>query len=428
MITGKGIGALAAALAIYFLARLTQVGWLYLVDAILWGALVLGLIMPFVGVAFITGRRTASSKDIHKTGGRLSEGDRVKITISLKNGMFYPRFFHSVKYDSPIVGPTGSEQRFFVAQLPGAGALPVESTVEAYQRGLHQLGPVRLESSVPFGFLRKKRTLVGEDPILVLPRVYPLHRLSLVDGLSGWASNARISRNGMDQSGSRPYVPGDSRRMVHWRNTARSGRLMVKEVEDQTNRMVHIMFSPGALLGYDRETNFEYAIKLVVSVADYALRNRVPVQIWGSNINGTTFAAPGSEADVAGIARSWKTLLETLAIAQPTEQDSISDGLINLPMGANLFVVLSADDKSGHTTLNRALAQAGDTIVVQLEDFGGPETGENLTSPLVQSGASVISCRPGGLEQTLATIENVSNTAEILGSEDAQSLSLAGDD
>ena len=203
---------------------------------------------------------------------------------------------------------------------------------------------------------------------------------------------------------------------------------MVKEVEDQTNRMVHIMFDTGALLGHGRETNFEYAIKLVVSVADYALRNRVPVQIWGSNIYGATYAAPGSEADVAGIALSWKTLLETLAISEPTDQDPIGNGLINLPMGANLFVVLSGDDQSGHTTLNRALAQAGDTIVVQLEDFGKPEDGETPTGQLVQPGASVISCRPGGLEQTLTAIENVSYSAEIPGYEKAESMSLAGDD
>jgi hypothetical protein len=37
MITGKGIGFLIAAIALFFLGRLTQVGWLYLIDAVLWG-------------------------------------------------------------------------------------------------------------------------------------------------------------------------------------------------------------------------------------------------------------------------------------------------------------------------------------------------------------------------------------------------------
>ena len=426
MITGKGVGALLAAFAIYFLARLTQVGWLYLVDAIFWGALILALIMPWVGVAFISARRSATTNNSQKTGGQLFEGDLVKITISLKNRLFYPRFFHSVLYDSPIAGPNGAEQRFFIAHLPGSGALPVESTVEAYQRGLHHLGPVKLESSVPFGFFRKRRSLSGPEPLLVLPRVYPLKRLILVDGLDGWSATARASRNAMELAGSRPYVHGDSRRMVHWRNTARAGRLMVKETEDQTNRTLHIMFDSGDLWGNGRETNFEYAIKLVVSVADYALKNKVPVCVWGSRLLGSNFAAPGSFADLKGVTLAWPDLLELLAVAQPAGRDAMGQGLANLPTGANLFVIVSADDGPSHQSLNRALARSGETVVVRLEGFGEPQSSEDSARSLEQAGASVLTCNPGGLEQTLTDIENLGRSNELRSYEALAGMSAAG--
>ena len=74
MITAKGAGVLTAAVAIYALARLSQVGWLYLVDAVFWGALALALVMPWLGVVFISAHRSASPADKEKTGGRLSEG------------------------------------------------------------------------------------------------------------------------------------------------------------------------------------------------------------------------------------------------------------------------------------------------------------------------------------------------------------------
>ena len=45
-ITGKAIGFLIAAIVLYFLAGLTQVGWLYLVDSVLWG------IFALSGLAF----------------------------------------------------------------------------------------------------------------------------------------------------------------------------------------------------------------------------------------------------------------------------------------------------------------------------------------------------------------------------------------
>ena len=427
MITGKGVGALASACAIYLLARLTQVGWLYLVDAIFWGALALALIVPWFGVVFISAHRSASTKDNQKSGGPFSEGDPVTITIALKNRLFYPRFFHSIKYDSPIAGPDGAKQWFFIAYLPGSGLLPLESTVEAYRRGLHDLGPVVLESSAPFGFFLKKRTLSGPEPFLVLPRVYPLNRLVLVDGLEGWSVNARTSRNGLDLAGSRFFVQGDSRRMVHWRNTARSGRLMVKETEDQTNRTVHIMFDSGDVWGSGRETNFEYAIKLAASVANYALKNRVPVRVWGSNFRGSNFAAADSSTDLEGVTLAWSDLLESLAVAQPAGRAALVEGLANLPTGANLFIVLSADDVQSHENLIRALAHSGETVVVRLEGFGEPQSPGYSANSLQQAGSSVVTCNPGGLEQTLSDIENLGRSNDFGSYAALTGMTSAGD-
>ena len=249
MITGKGAGVLTAAVAIYALARLSQVGWLYLVDAVFWGALVLAFIMPWLGVAFISARRQVAPTGGSNTGGRVSEGDLLDIKISLKNRLFYPRFFHSINFSSPLAGPEKAEQRFFVAQLSGSQTMMLETTVEAYQRGINHLGPVKLESSAPFGLFRRRVTLSETQQMLVLPRVYPLKRLFLVDGQDAQSTKTRTSRSGQDLVGSRPYVQGDSPRMVHWRNTARAGRLMVKETEDQTDQTLQIMFECGDLYG-----------------------------------------------------------------------------------------------------------------------------------------------------------------------------------
>ena len=58
MITTRGAGFLALAIALFFLARLTQVGWLYLLDSILWGALILSAILPWLATLFLSAQRS----------------------------------------------------------------------------------------------------------------------------------------------------------------------------------------------------------------------------------------------------------------------------------------------------------------------------------------------------------------------------------
>ena len=48
---------MAAAVALFFLARLTQVGWVYLLDSVLWGALLLSVILPWLNTLFLAAQR-----------------------------------------------------------------------------------------------------------------------------------------------------------------------------------------------------------------------------------------------------------------------------------------------------------------------------------------------------------------------------------
>ncbi len=323
MITAKGTGFLVAAVAIYLLARLSQVGWLYLIDAVLLGMLFLSAVVPWVSVAFVRATRTAEpASDRHpgrkRPGGppgklaRLSveEEEPVRIKALLHNRAFFPRFFSFLYYDSPL-GPAESRlQRFFLAHLPGSATTTLESTIEASRRGLHFLGPMTLESTAPFGMFRRRRTLSEATPILVLPMVYPLQRLLVVDGIGGRTTQPRLSRSGMDPVGSRPYVHGDSRRMIHWRNTARAGRPMVKESEEQTDQALHVLFDAVHVWGEDKDTTLEYGIKLAASVANYALINEVSVTVWGGALAGVVLAHDHSRT---GNTVEWDELLEALA-------------------------------------------------------------------------------------------------------------------
>ena len=89
-----------------------------------------------------------------------------------------------------------------------------------------------------------------------------------------------------DPMGSRHYFPGDPRRHIHWRNTTRMGRLMVKEFEDAQDPTLDLLYDTTHVYGEGKDTTLEYAIKLMASAAHYSVRNQGSVRVWGGRAQG----------------------------------------------------------------------------------------------------------------------------------------------
>ena len=191
--------------------------------------------MPWLSIACLEARRKLSwgengegpegfySGTSGETSGGLAEGETVQIDLALRNRGFWPKFFLSLSYRCTLAAPEDREFRFFVSKLAGSSEFALPAAVVAYQRGMHSLEPVVVDASAPFGLFRRRSRLGQTFQVLVYPRVYPLSHLHLVDGLTGERIQAQKSRLGLETTGSRPYVPGDPRRHIHWRNTARMG-------------------------------------------------------------------------------------------------------------------------------------------------------------------------------------------------------------
>ena len=396
MITAKGVGFLIAAFLVFFLARLTQVGWLYLVDALLWGIVLLSALLPWLGVAFLEGHRKLSWEG--KGGGSdgPAEGEPVQIDLSLRNRGFWPKFFLSLSSRCDLAAPEERQLRFFLSKLAASSELPLPATVAAYQRGVHSLEPVLADSSAPFGLFRRRAWLDQAQPVLVYPRIYPLNRFCLVDGLAGEVIQAQKSRLGLETAGSRPYFPGDPRRHIHWRNTARAGRLMVREFEDPKDHTLHLLFDATQSWGEGPESSLEYSIKLVASVGNYARLHRVPVQVWGGNANAGQLA----EAD-------WQRLLKSLALVELGQGPSLPQSLSKLPAGSSAFAVCSAGDRQTARAVRLAGSNLNRLVVVALEEFGEPDSCDDLWDDLACNRIQVIRCRPGSLPQALKQLESL---------------------
>jgi uncharacterized protein (DUF58 family) len=99
----------------------------------------------------------------------------------------------------------------------------------------------------------------------------------LVRDLEGQVSK-KITNNDIAFHALRPYVPGDDRRYVHWRTSARIGQLMVRQFEETRRSQVTMILASRSDL-YASDEEFELAISVTASIAAQVIRDGVQMNV-----------------------------------------------------------------------------------------------------------------------------------------------------
>ena len=153
-----------------------------------------------------------------------------------------------VPVDRSISGGTGLYPRGFFPRVPGRSRARVRWEAMAPRRGRYRFRSFDLVTRSPFGLL-ERRVLGGEPAtITIYPAVGHLTRRwqHIHREASETRRGSRHDRSLQQQEyhGLRDYRPGDSPRWVHWRTSARIGKLMVKEFEQQHEQDLALLIDP----------------------------------------------------------------------------------------------------------------------------------------------------------------------------------------
>lgn len=152
------------------------------------------------------------------------------------------------------------------------------------KRGIYRWSGIRVRSTDSLGIVTVSRRYEASPMELV---VYPAQipfGLDLV-ALSGWGANqADQGRNrgtGLEPRGVREFRAGDSLRFVHWRTTARTGQLQVKEFETgfNTNLAILIQQTAGTEVGTGAYTTLEAMCGHAAYLADVMLQRGSPIHL-----------------------------------------------------------------------------------------------------------------------------------------------------
>ena len=182
--------------------------------------------------------------------------------------------------------------RFLVPPLAAGATARAAYRIPTRRRGRYQVGPLLVRASDPFGLLTRTVANIGEAEVLVRPRIHdiapPVAVGSRVSAESAAAARRSVGSDLGDEFLTlREYEVGDDLRRVHWRSTARTGELMIRQNEARwrSNATVVLDVHPD---GHDDES-FELAVEAAASIVTRLVRlqRRVDVVTSAGAVLGT---------------------------------------------------------------------------------------------------------------------------------------------
>jgi uncharacterized protein (DUF58 family) len=172
-------------------------------------------------------------------------------------------------------------------------------------RGAFALGPIRLTSTFPFGWVRRGRTLPSDAVALAAPRPLPPEREIRISG----GRDGGLLGLGEQAGDLADYRPGDDSRWLHWPLSARAGRLIVQKPLGGITRPELVVLRTRGRANGAPET--ERGIARAAGLALALLRQGFPVRLVGPG-----FALGPGEGE-----RFWRALQRGLALLDATAPD-----------------------------------------------------------------------------------------------------------
>jgi uncharacterized protein (DUF58 family) len=335
------------------------------------GAYILGALIP---LCYIWARIHARSLEveIERTADRLQVGQEFETKLFLKSDSIFTKIWLEIEDQTDMPGRPPKT----VITLAAKSARNWKVRMRCTRRGIFTHGPIKITTGDPFGLYRITRRFGVKSRLLVLPQPEELPYF--------WAPSAMLPGEGSvharthyitpNASGIREYYPGDSYSRIHWKSTARLGRLMVKtfEMDPTSNIWICLDLHKDVQRGHGDESTEEYGVRAAASLANHFLQaNRT-----------CGLMAHGSEQvalDPARGADQLSRILESLATAESVGDKPLATLLQEegrrIGRHTTLLIITPSMNEEWVLTLSQLLHQGARAAVVLLDadTFGGEE-------------------------------------------------------
>lgn len=342
-LTRRGIGTLVAAAVLFVLGELA--GYPVLFGLAAAGA---GVVLAALGVA---GRRPRVEVIRRVYPDRVERGRPAFAALRVRN----PQSRRQPAFTA--TDHVGARPLTISVRSLAAGAeVPYTNEVPTDRRGRHRIGPLVLNRSDALGLARRRLSLSGTATLWVYPRVHPVRVLAAARPRQHHEGSAAelAPRGSLDLREVREYVVGDEVRHLHWKATAHTGRLMIRDCADPDRPQFTALLdnrpeNPGF------EAAVEVAASLLVAAVNADHRSRL-------------VSSSGVDVTTDGGSSAVRLLLDELCVLGRAAEG----GLPLVPPasyqagGGSLVVVSAAISPADRTALRSLRSAYPDLVVISL--------------------------------------------------------------
>lgn len=190
-----------------------------------------------------------------------------------------------------VSGTSGRRSLFLQTRLGGYERVTWRIRIRCRQRGVQTIGPATLRASDPLGLFATRRLIDEETELVVYPRRVAIDRSRLT--LSQPPGSVRAPRRLLEDPariiGLRDYAAGDPLRSIHWKATARTGRMQVHVTESAMAMEVALYANLDTFEHYWEGlslTTAEHVIEAVAAFATWTDHERIATSVVVNGVRG----------------------------------------------------------------------------------------------------------------------------------------------
>jgi uncharacterized protein (DUF58 family) len=360
---------------------------------------VLALAVPLLSSLMVLRSRVQIANRRSVEPARANAGDTVIMHLTISNRSLLPT--GPLMLEDQLPTQLHGNARFAIDGLLSRESRTVSYRMPRLPRGRYRAGPLHIRLTDPFHLVDVRRSFTATNEIIVAPIIDTLRNVEAPRSLDVGddAGSHSIGARGADDASTREYRTGDPFRKIHWRSSARTGALMVRQEERpwqghltvllDLRRCAHTEMPSGAsTIEDERVTNsLEWAISAAATMATYAIVNNREISL---------ISDPGAPSRLPMLETSM--VAEHLATIRPSSAlnfDALDGLLAPIARESTVIAILGElDARSLHQLAGVHPRGASTAALALLLDTGtwalGPGSQEALSSEQVRNAARVL--------------------------------------